>query len=50
MTINEFYKISWLSSHIVTPENSDRKFDLYRIDVVQNSLVLISKNEILVLQ
>lgn len=35
MIINEFYKIrSWLSSYIVIFENFDRKFDLYRIDVV----------------
>lgn len=34
MAINEFYKTikSWLSSNVVTFENSDSKFHLYRID------------------
>lgn len=52
MTINEFYKIikSWLSSNVVTFEIFDRKFYLYRIDVVQNNLILNSIKEMLILQ
>lgn len=46
MTTNEFYKIikSWLGSNAVTSENSDRKFHLHRIEVVQNNLVLNKGN------